>query len=208
MKLYKDRQEAGQLLGERLKDFAHGSDSIVLAIPRGGVVVAREIAKKLNLPLNIVLVRKIGAPGQKELALGAVDADGEVVWDEGLLEQLDLTAEDLKSEIAQEMEEIKRREKLYRQGERLLNIENKVVILVDDGIATGSTILSAIKYLQAHGAKQIIVAVPVSSNETFKKVAKEVKIVVLNLPDPFQAVGQFYENFQPVEDQKVIRLLK
>lgn len=204
MKIFKDRTTAGELLADRLRNV---KADLVLGIPRGGVVVAAEVAKDLNLPLDIVVTRKIGAPDQVELALGAVDPDGEVVWDEALLAQLNPPAGGLKLKIEDEMEEIKRREKLYRQGKEQLSVENKMVILVDDGIATGSTILAAVKYLKRHGAK-IILAVPVASYGALEKIRDEVEeCVVLETPENFAAVGQFYHEFEPVEDEEVIELL-
>lgn len=180
---------------------------LVLGIPRGGVVVASVVAKQLNLPLDIVVTRKIGAPGQEELALGAVDPDGQVVWDSELLAQLEFKIENLKFKIEEEIEEIKRREKMYRQGKESLNVENKAVILVDDGIATGATTLSAIRYLKRHGAK-IVLAVPVASYEALEKIRDEVEeYIILETPEYFQAVGQFYSQFEPVTDEEVIELL-
>lgn len=197
MKIFKDRIVAGQLLAKRLKNIPA---DLVLGIPRGGVVVASEIAKSLKLPLDIIITRKIGAPNQEELALGAVDPDGEVVWEEG-------SVDDLKKEVQKALQELKRREKLYRQGRTELDISGKTVILADDGMATGLTILSAIKYLQRHGAK-IMLAVPVASKEALEKVTDEVeKKVVLEIPSYFQAVGQFYRQFLPVSDKEVVELL-
>lgn len=196
MKLFKDRQSAGKLLAKRLWEFKGVKGVIVLGIPRGGVVVAKEIARELNLPLDIIVTRKIGAPNQPELALGAVDLDGEVIGDVGEFGEI----------IERELEELKRRENLYRQGKEPLDVENKTVILVDDGIATGATTLSAINYLKRHQAKKIILAVPVASREAIEKIVEEV--IVLETPEYFQAVGQFYEKFEPVEDTEVIQYLK
>lgn len=204
MKIFKDRQSAGKLLADRLKDT---KADLVLGIPRGGVVVAAKIARDLKLSLDIVVTRKIGAPGQEELALGAVDPDGEVVWDHELLKQLELKIENLKLKIEDEMEELKRREQLYRQGRGTLDVSGKTVILTDDGMATGATTLSAVKYLKRHGAK-IILAVPVASQEALGRAKNEVEnSVVLETPEYFQAVGQFYHQFEPVTDEEVIQLL-
>lgn len=213
MKLFKDRKSAGQLLAKRLKNV---SADLILGIPRGGVVVAAEVAKDLNLPLDIIVTRKIGAPNQEELALGAVDPDGEVVWDNELLKQLELKIPSLgfardknfKFQIDEEINEIKRREELYRQGRQPVDVESKRVILVDDGMATGSTMLAAIKYLKRHGAK-IILAVPVASAEALKKMTNDVDdSIVLEVPAYFAAVGQFYHQFEPVTDEEVIQLFK
>lgn len=188
--IFKDRQSAGKLLAARLK---HTRADLVLGIPRGGVVVASEIARSLNLPLDIVVTRKIGAPYQPELALGAVDPDGKVVGDSNL-------------DTVEVFEEMKRREKLYRRDKKAIEVSNKTVILVDDGLATGLTVLAAINYLKRHGVKKVILAVPVASKEALEKV-KAVKKEVLYVPEYLQAVGQFYQNFEEVNDEKVIELL-
>lgn len=202
MKIFKNRQAAGKLLAEKLQDI---KADFVLGIPRGGVVVAAEIAKNLNLPLDIVVTRKIGAPGQEELALGAVDPDGEVVWDEALLRQLRI--QNLEFKIKNAWKEVKRREDLYRQGKSPLSIEGKSVILVDDGIATGATVLSAVKYLKRHGAK-VILAVPVASAGALEKVKEECKqVIALQVPEDFRAVGQFYQQFEAVSNEEVIQYL-
>lgn len=205
MKIFKDRQSAGKLLANRLKDIRA---DLVLGIPRGGVIVAWEIAKKLKLPLDIMVTRKIGAPMQEELALGAVDPEGECVWEEALLAELRIKNYELREETEEQYKELKRREKLYRQGKEPVEIKNKSVILVDDGIATGSTTLAAINFLKRHQAKKIILAVPVASQEATEKLAKEVdKAIILETPQFFQAVGQFYTQFLPVSDEEVVSLL-
>ncbi|MBI3109485.1 phosphoribosyltransferase [Candidatus Daviesbacteria bacterium] len=201
--MFKDRQAAGKILAKRLRDT---KADLVLGIPRGGVVVAKEVAKSLNLPLDVVVTRKIGAPTQPELALGAVDPDGEVVWDPALRDQFKI--ENLKLKIDDEMKEIKRREELYRQGKKQLDVKNKAVILVDDGMATGATTLSAVKYLKRHGVK-VILAVPVTSQEALEKVRNNCdEAVILHAPEYFQAVGQFYQEFESVSDEEVIQYLK
>lgn len=205
MKIFKNRQSAGKILAKRLRNF---KADLVLGIPRGGVVVAAEIAKDLNLPLDIVVTRKIGAPGQEELAVGALDPDGKVVWDEQLMRDLGFMIYDLREQVKNALEEIQRREKVYRQGRKPLDISGKIVILVDDGIATGSTVLSAVKYLKRHGAK-VILAVPVASGGALKKVKNECEqIIALQVPEYFGAVGQFYQQFEAVSDEEVIQYLK
>lgn len=203
MKLFKNRKQAGKLLTDRLKDT---QADLVLGIPRGGVVVAVEIAKSLKLPLDIIVVRKIGAPSQPELALGAIDPDGEVVFDESLIRQFKI--KNLKFIIEDEWKELKRRDDLYRAGlTNFPTIVGKNVILVDDGMATGETALSAVKYLKRHGAK-VILALPVASEDALEKLRSEVNgVVVLEVSEDFHAVGQFYEQFEPVSDEKVIKLL-
>lgn len=202
MKIFKDRQSAGKLLAKRLQGYRRAQGTIVLGIPRGGVVVAKEAAKQLKLPLDIIITRKIGHPNQPELAVGAVNADGEVVGEVGEVKEI----------VEKELEEIIRREEVYRQGRKPPEIEGKIVILVDDGIATGATTLSAIKYLKRHRAKKIILAVPVASKEAEEKIVRELgefgEVIVLETPKNFQAVGQFYQNFEEVSDEEVIQYLK
>lgn len=198
MKIFKDRKAAGKLLTKHLKQYKDHRDTIVLAIPRGGVVVATAVSKALSLPLDIIVTRKIGHPNQPELAIGAVDADGKVVWDQA----------DERGLVEKEVAEIKRREQVYRQDRKPLQIKNKTVILVDDGIATGLTTLAAINYLKRHKAKKIILAVPVASRESADKLAEKAdELIILETPEYFQAVGQFYYQFEPVTDEEVIELL-
>lgn len=209
MMVFKDREAAGELLAKRLTDYQGKKDMIVLGIPRGGVVVASQIAKILNLPLDIVVTRKIGAPFQKELALGAVDPAGNVVWEKSLLADTQVNKEELTQDISREVVEIKRRQALYRGRRTPLDVSGKVVILVDDGVATGSTITSAIRFLKSAGSKEIILAVPVAAKESIRKVSEEVlETVVLYAPQHLVAVGSFYQNFNPVSDEEVIELLK
>lgn len=208
MKIFKDRVSAGKLLSKHLKQYKGKNNVLVLGIPRGGVVVAHEVAKALKLPLDVIVVRKIGAPFQPELALGAVDPDGEVFWEEKLLEEVGTNKEQLADTVKNEWKELKRREDLYRAGKGNLDVLGKKVILVDDGIATGSTTLAAIKYLKRHKAK-IILAVPVASLDAWEKVkAIADEAYVLDTPEYFQAVGQFYHQFLPVSDEEVIKYLK
>lgn len=212
MKIFKDRIAAGKLLARRLKQYKGMGDAVVLGIPRGGVVVAKEVAKTLNLPLDSLVVRKIGAPFQPELALGALDPDGEVVWDQRLLGEVGIAKEDLEETVKMEKEEFIRRENLYRQNKTPLDLDGKIVILVDDGIATGSTVTSSVRFLKRHGAKKIILATPVASKEALEKIVRELgefgEVLVLETPQYFQAVGQFYHQFEPVEDEEVVEILR
>lgn len=210
MKIFKDRKSAGKILSRHLKQYRDMDNVVVLGIPRGGVVVAAEVAKELRLPFDIIVTRKIGAPMQSELALGAVDPDGEVVWDQDIVREFGEVRETVKNEI----EEIKRREREYRHTRPGLAklMRDKEVILVDDGIATGSTILAAINYLKRHQAKKIILAVPVASREAVDRIVRDLgefgEVIVLETPEYFQAVGQFYQNFEEVSDEEVIQYLK
>lgn len=208
MIIFKDRKTAGQFLAKKLYKFKARKDVLVLGIPRGGVVVANEIAKKLKLPLDIVITRKIGAPNQPELALGAVDPNGLVVWDNGLLTQLELKISNLKFKIDEEVREITRREKVYRKGKDSLAVRNKTVLLIDDGIATGATVLSAVKYLKSLKAKKVVVAVPVGASDSINKISRVAdEILVPYKEEHFNAVGVFYKNFEAVEDKEVISTL-
>lgn len=208
MKIFKDRVSAGKLLSKHLKQYKGKKNAIVLGIPRGGVVVAAEIAKNLNLPWDFIVTRKVGAPSQPELALGAVDPDGQVVWEKQLLLETGYHKDDLDQTINQELDELKRREVVYRQGRKPVSLKNRIVILVDDGIATGSTTLAGVKYLNRHQVEKVVLAVPVASKEAYDKLSEEVQeLIVLETPEFFQAVGQFYHQFEPVTDQEVIELL-
>ena len=204
MKIFKDRVAAGKVLAQRLKDTRA---DLVLGIPRGGVVVANEVAKSLKLPLDVIVTRKIGAPGQPELALGAIDPDGEAVWEKELLEELRFKMGDLGDEVQKQWKELKRREDLYRGDKGELKIGDKIVILVDDGMATGATVLAAVGYLKRRGA-YVTLAIPVASRDALEKVKSEVdELVVLDTPIPFGSVGQFYHEFESVDDETVVQLL-
>ncbi|MBI2595954.1 phosphoribosyltransferase [Candidatus Daviesbacteria bacterium] len=210
MIIFKDRRSAGILLAERMHQYKGRKDTIVFGIPRGGVVVAYEVAKALKLPLDVVITRKISDPHQPELALGAVDPDGQVVWDSGLLEQPELKIKNFKFKIEEEMNEIKRREKIYRKNKEPLDVKDKVVIVVDDGIATGETMLSAVKYLKRKGAKKVVVSVPVGVSDAIARIVLEGVESVVLFPIPaedFQPVSSYFQNFGEVEDQTVKKLL-
>lgn len=209
MMIFKDRQAAGKLLAKRLTRYQNDPQAIVLSIPRGGVVVAYEVAKSLKLPLDIMITRKIGSPDQSELALGAVDQDGEVIWNERLLVESRIKKQELRGEIREQIREISRRRDLYGYQKRLpWGLEEKTVILVDDGIATGATVEAAIKYLKRHGVRKIIVAAPVAAPDTLGVLKNETdEVVVLFAPASFSAIGQFYQNFEQVGDEEVIELL-
>lgn len=206
MVIFQNRQAAGALLAKKLQGV---QADLVLALPRGGVVVAAQIARRLRLPLDVIITRKIGAPTQEELALGAVDSDGSVVWNQELIEDLGSKIDDLETIINLEVEEIKRREQTYRSGKPVLDVEGKKVILVDDGIATGATALSAVNYLKRHGVGEIILTVPVAAGSTLRRLTNQVdSMVVLQRVENFGALGSFYQDFLPVSDDEVIKLLE
>ena len=205
---FENREEAGKKLAKKLLEY-RGKATIIFAIPRGGVVTAYEIAKVLDAPLDIIIPRKIGAPGNQELAIGAVTEDGTTILNTHLITILGISDAYIESEKIKQIEEIKRRVKTYR-GEYLpTNIEGKTVILVDDGIATGATVRAAIHSLLKGKPSSIIVAIPVGPPDTIKELKQEVdKLICLVSYDPFYAIGQFYVDFSQVPDRDVIALLK
>ncbi|KKW32068.1 MAG: Phosphoribosyl transferase [Candidatus Uhrbacteria bacterium GW2011_GWA2_53_10] len=194
--VFTDRTQAGNLLAEKLSSY-HGSLAVVVGLARGGVVTARAVADALKLPLDVLVVKKIGAPGQEELAIGALAPDGVSYGDF------------VKSQITILNNQIKQKTLLYRKGRKPYRFREKTVILVDDGAATGATIEAAIRWVRKKHAKKIVVALPVVPKELMPKIAPEVdELVVLETPDDFRAVGQFYNDFRQIGDKEVIELLK
>jgi putative phosphoribosyl transferase len=208
MSFFTDRIDAGKKLALKLKDFS-GKKGIVLAIPRGGVVVGYMIAKSLNLPLDLIIPRKIGAPDNPELAIGAVAEDGTVILDEKLISYIGASQEYVKAETERQKREIERRLKLYRQDVSYPSLMGLDVIVVDDGIATGSTMKAALASVKNRGAVSVTVAVPVGPPSTIKELNKIADLVVCPYtPEFFQAIGQFYADFSQTTDKEVIELLK
>ena len=206
--LFRDRSDAGKKLALRLLEYKDKPETIVLGLPRGGVILAYEVAKFLDLPLDSVGPRKIGAPHNPDLAVAAIAEDGSIVINDQLMKDLDLQLNDLQSLIAQEKNEAARRMKVYRAGRAPLELAGKTVILVDDGVATGATMRVAIASVRSRGAKTIIVAVPVAPPEVLDEIRPEVDdIVCLLVPELFFGVSGFYENFPQTEDQEVIDLM-
>jgi putative phosphoribosyl transferase len=205
---FRDRTEAGQLLAERLQEYKARADAIVLALPRGGVPVGFEIANKLELPLDIFVVRKLGVPGQRELAMGAIASGGVRVLNEDVLRAMPHAAATVAEVTSQEIREVERRELDYRQGRPAPNVNRRMVILVDDGLATGATMLAAIAALRQKEPAKIVVAVPVCPPETLAEVERAAdETVILFAPDWFRGVGQFYEDFAQLTDETVRLLL-
>jgi len=194
--IFKDRSESGKLLAEKVS----GAE-IVVALPRGGVVVGYEIASALDLPLEVVCPRKIGAPGNPEYAIGAVTEGGAV----HLERAAGYNKQDIEQIISEELLEAQRRATLYRAGRPRYSLKGKAVLIVDDGIATGSTMLAAIESVRQQGAKSITVAVPVAPLEASSRLG--VDLIALAQPEPFYAVGQFYRHFDQTTDEEVIALL-
>lgn len=206
--MFLNRQEAGEKLALKLKKYQNNSQAIILALPRGGVVVGYELAKRLNLPLDIIITRKVGAPGNPEFALGAVTQEGQLILNKETLNYYNLDSDYLKKEAERQIQEIKRRLKKYRGARLLVNLKDKIVIIVDDGIATGASIKAAIYSIKNQKPKKIILAIPVGPKETIEELRKEVdKIVCLKEPEIFFAVGQFYQSFEQVPDEEVKKLL-
>lgn len=204
--IFRDRQDAGKQLAEKLMKFK-GENPIILAIPRGGVVVAREIVIALRVELNLIIPRKIGAPYNPELAIGAVTEDGSTILDQDLITYLNVSEKYIESERQKQINEIKRRIEKYRVKE--LKLKDRTVILVDDGVATGSTMRAAIKSVRNQGAEKIILAVPVAPPDTIEKMEDEVdEIICLYTPQYFGAVGAFYQNFDQTTDKEVIEIIE
>ncbi|MDW8063883.1 MAG: phosphoribosyltransferase [Candidatus Caldarchaeum sp.] len=205
--LFADRVDAGRKLAKYLKRFYQGS-CVVMAVPRGGVVVGYEVAKELKCPLDIVITRKVGAPGQPELAVGAVSEDGTVFVDEEIAAVVGVSRSYVEEKADAEKKEIERRARVYRGGRPMLPLKGRRVVLVDDGLATGLTMKAAVHMARNQGAGKVIVAVPVAPPETVEKLKKIADdVVVLETPSEFFAIGQFYEKFDQLSDQDVLDVL-
>jgi putative phosphoribosyl transferase len=201
---FRDRREAGRLLAERLREYAGRDDVLVLALPRGGVPVGAEVARALGAPLDVFLVRKLGLPGQEELAMGAIASGGARVLNEELVQTLGLPDELLDAVAARERPELERREHAYRGDRPAPEVEGRVVVLVDDGLATGSSMRAAVEALRGRGPARIVVAVPAAPAQTCQELRRLVdELVVLKTPKPFYAVGAWYQDFSEVSDEQV-----
>jgi putative phosphoribosyl transferase len=205
--LFRDRSEAGQRLAARLTEFAN-RNVLVLALPRGGVPVAFEIAQSLNAPMDVLVVRKLGAPGQEQFAMGAIAFGGIRVLNWDVIGSLGVSLQQLDFIVAKEERELRRREHDYRGNRKRIEVQGRTVILVDDGLATGSTMLAAIAALRHEKPRQIIVAVPVAPSSACAEIEKEAdRVVCLYTPQEFLSVGQWYLNFSQTSDQEVRDLL-
>ncbi len=203
-----NRTEAGQFLAENLGSYANRDDVLVLALPRGGVPVAAEVAKRLNAPLDVFVVRKLGLPGHPELAMGAIASGGVRVFNGEVVNALRIPDEVIDAVSAEELAELQRREKVYRAGLPPLDVEGKTIIVVDDGIATGSTMLAAVSALRQLNAARIIIAAPVVAASTYREMQRQAdEVVAVILPERFYAVGQWYEDFSQTSDEEVRELL-
>jgi predicted phosphoribosyltransferase len=207
-KLFKNRTEAGRLLAKRLMKYAERTDVLVLALPRGGVPVAFEVARALEAPLDVFVVRKLGVPGHEELAMGAIASGGAWVLNDDVLRMLNIPDRWIDSVVASERQELERRERAYRDDLPAPEVGGRTVILVDDGIATGSSMLAAVSALRRLGPARIIVAVPVAASSTLEELSRQLdECVCLMEPDPFYAVGVWYEDFSATTDDEVRDLL-
>lgn len=206
--MFKNRQEAGELLAHELAALRDDPDTIVLALPRGGVVVAYQLCVALRLPLDVLITRKIGAPGNPEYALGAVSETGAVYWNREALSGLSLTERDLESAVGAQEQEVARRVALYRQGRPFPVLADRTVILVDDGLATGATFFASVAAVRQQHPRRVIGALPVGARLSVQEAGRLVdQLMVLRVPDPFYAVGNFYRDFEQVEDRTVLQSL-
>lgn len=205
---FKDRSEAGRLLATRLSAYANRPDVMVLALPRGGVPVAFEVAQALNAPLDVFVVRKLGVPGHEELAMGAIATDGVRVINNDIVLALGISAQMIDRVAEMEQKELERREHAYRGDQPALNVKGRTVIIVDDGLATGASMRAAVAALRQMQPQRIVVAVPTAAAETCQQFRDEVdEIVCATTPQPFYGVGLSYENFSQTSDAEVHALL-
>jgi putative phosphoribosyl transferase len=206
--VFQNRKAAGQFLAKELAGYANRQDVLVLALPRGGVPVAFEVAKALNAPLDVFVVRKLGVPEQQELAMGAIASGGVRVLNENIVRSLGVSEAAINQVAAKEQQELERRERLYRGDRPVPTLHGRTVILVDDGLATGATMRAALGALQQQKPAKIIVAVPVSASETCQEFQSKVdEVVCAATPSPFYSVGLWYEEFPQTTDEEVRDLL-
>jgi putative phosphoribosyl transferase len=206
--VFQDRAEAGRVLADRLTKYAGSPEVVVLALPRGGVPVGFQVARLLGAPLDVLSVRKLGVPGHEELAMGAIASDGTRVVNRRVVRELGIAEDTLQAVAAAEQQEVERRERTYRDQRPRPELTGKVVIVVDDGLATGASMRAAVEALRRQGAGRVVVGVPVASPATCAEFERVVDaIVCVKTPDRFMAVGAWYESFPQVEDDEVRELL-
>jgi predicted phosphoribosyltransferase len=206
---FRDRAEGGCLLAEKLADLAGRSDVLVLTLPRGGVPVGFEVARALESPLDVFVVRKLGVPGDEELAMGAIASGGAQVLNDEVIRALDIPDRIIRGVVTRELRELNRQERLYRGDRPPHEVRGHIVILVDDGIATGSTMRAAVGAVRRLGPARVIIAAPAIAPSTYAALCDEGhECVGLILPDPFYAVGAWYENFSQMTDEEVRELLE
>lgn len=206
---FRDRTEAGRQLATKLSAYANRANVLVIGLPRGGVPVAAEVAKALHAPLDICLVRKLGVPGHQELAMGAIASGGVRVLNDDLLDWLRISDKTINEVAARELREVERRDRKYRGDRPPPDLRDRVVILVDDGLGTGSTMRAAISAIRQQSPQRIIVAVPVGASETCDAIQGEVdEVVCFMTQDPLYAISLWYENFKQTTDEEVCNLLE
>ena len=206
---FRDRHEAGRHLAAALRRYAGRPDVLVLALPRGGVPVGYEVARALGVPLDVMQVRKLGIPGHEELAMGAIASGGVRILNEEIVRMLQIPARVIEAVAAEEQRELERRERLFRGDRPFPDVRGRTVILIDDGLATGSTMRAAAEALRAEGASRLVAAVPVAPKETCESLRAVVDEVVCAVtPVPFHAVGEWYEDFTQTTDEEVRQLLR
>lgn len=209
--MFTDRTEAGKKLAERIKEVLPGGivgEALILAIPRGGVPVGKEISQLLNLPLDCLIIKKIPAPQKEELAIGAVGEGGVVVWEEELLSRLKVPVEYRQEIVKQKLTEFEKKENDFRGGRPIPTIQGKTIIITDDGVATGATIKAAIATVRNFQPKEIIVAVPVIAQDTLMEIKQKAeKVIFLEAPEMFFSVSQFYQDFRQYSDEEVRKIL-
>lgn len=207
-RIFRNRAEAGLALADRLRQYADRDDVVVLGLPRGGVPVAFEVARSLHAPLDVFVVRKLGVPGHSELAMGAIASGGVRALNQDVITWYRLSTETVDDAARVEQIELERREHAYRNGRTPLPIDGRVVLLVDDGLATGSTMRAAVLAVRRLGPSRVVVAVPVGASETCRDLATVAdEVTCLETPEPFEAVGLWYEDFSQTSDEEVRRLL-
>ena len=205
--LFRDRLDAGEKLADKLMDLK-GERCAVIAIPRGGVVVGYAVALRLDAPLEVTVPRKIGAPGDPELAVGAVAEDGTIYVEESIASTVGVGDDWIRLEAERELEEVKRRISVYRAGKLLPRLDDYVAIVVDDGVATGATVMATVRFLRKLNPKKIVIAVPVAPPEILPKLASEAdEVRCVETPSPFFAIGQFYADFSQLSDSEVLEYL-
>jgi putative phosphoribosyl transferase len=207
--IFRDRAEAGRMLAAKLARYANRADVVVLALPRGGVPVAYEVARHLHAPLDVFLVRKLGLPGHEELAMGAIATGGVRVLNEDVVRALGIPEDIIESVASKEQQELERRERIYRGNRPPVDLRDRIIILVDDGLATGSSMRAAVAALRQQGPGRIVIVVPIGALQTCRELREEAdEVVCLYTPEPFHAVGLWYENFSQTTDQEVHDLLE
>lgn len=207
--MFKDRRAAGELLAAKLSAYANHAQAVILALPRGGVPVAYEVARALHLPLDVIIVRKLGAPGHSELAMGAIASGGVRVLNEDVIRVLNITPAEIEAVAQREHKELARRERVYRDNRPGIDVSDRTVILVDDGIATGATMRAAVAALRQRDTVQVIVAAPTAAKDSHTLLMHETdEVVCLSTPEPYIAVGRWYEDFTQTSDEEVRSLLR